>query len=212
MNGVVIRCQHCGTTQPVLGECEACHEENVRYYCPNHTPGRWLDVPSCSACGALVGVPPVKSRTVPRTPPPPPPRPRPPAREPIEIRPRPPRRDVRPERAEEPREEVWSAPVRTSRRVELELLDLVKTMATRAARSGGPRSASPAAPLSGLFGCLRKLVILGVVLFILAMIAFYALFGVGGLLYGSLRPPDQSSVHGAVSYAAGASCRSAGAG
>ena len=38
------------------------------------------------------------------------------------------------------------------------------------------------------FGCLRRLVITALVLLVLAALAFYALFGVGGLLYGSTAP------------------------
>jgi hypothetical protein len=55
MTGVVLRCPNCGTTKGTLGECEACHEAQVRYYCTNHTPGRWLDGPACSQCGAAFG-------------------------------------------------------------------------------------------------------------------------------------------------------------
>jgi hypothetical protein len=55
MSGVVLRCPNCGTTGAVSGECEACHEAQVRYYCSNHTPGRWLDTPSCPQCGARFG-------------------------------------------------------------------------------------------------------------------------------------------------------------
>ena len=55
MTGVTLRCPHCGTTQGVLGECEACREAEVRYFCTNHTPGLWLDAPSCSRCGARFG-------------------------------------------------------------------------------------------------------------------------------------------------------------
>jgi tetratricopeptide (TPR) repeat protein len=50
MSAVVLRCPNCGTTQAVGGECEACHEADVRWYCPNHTPGRWLDTPTCAEC------------------------------------------------------------------------------------------------------------------------------------------------------------------
>lgn len=49
-SGVVLRCPNCGTTQATSGECEACHEGNVRYYCANHSPGRWLDGPVCEEC------------------------------------------------------------------------------------------------------------------------------------------------------------------
>lgn len=55
MSGVVLRCPNCGTTKAASGECEACHESQVRYYCTNHTPGRWLDAASCQACGARFG-------------------------------------------------------------------------------------------------------------------------------------------------------------
>ena len=57
MSGVVLRCPSCGTTKAAPGECEACHEAQVRYYCTNHTPGRWLDFPLCPQCGSQFGVP-----------------------------------------------------------------------------------------------------------------------------------------------------------
>lgn len=57
MSSVVLRCPNCGTTRAASGECEACHEAQVRYYCTNHTPGRWLDTPSCLQCGARFGEP-----------------------------------------------------------------------------------------------------------------------------------------------------------
>jgi hypothetical protein len=52
MSGVVLRCSNCGTVQAGMGECEACHEAQVRYFCRNHAPGLWLDAPLCSQCGA----------------------------------------------------------------------------------------------------------------------------------------------------------------
>jgi hypothetical protein len=57
MSGVVLRCPNCGTTKATPGECDACHEAQVRYYCTNHTPGRWLDTPACEQCGARLGDP-----------------------------------------------------------------------------------------------------------------------------------------------------------
>ena len=57
MSGVVLRCPSCGTTRAAPGECDACHEAQVRYYCTNHTPGRWLDSRSCPQCGSQFGVP-----------------------------------------------------------------------------------------------------------------------------------------------------------
>src|SRR3954467_6863166 len=85
MSDVVIRCPNCGTMQSALGECEACHEADTRYFCTNHMPGLWLDGPACSACGARYGV----AREIPRPPPPPPPPPAPPrARVEPPVRPR----------------------------------------------------------------------------------------------------------------------------
>jgi hypothetical protein len=55
MTGIMLRCPNCGTTRVTLGECEACHEAQVRYYCTNHTPGHWLDSSSCPQCGAVFG-------------------------------------------------------------------------------------------------------------------------------------------------------------
>jgi hypothetical protein len=55
MSGVVLRCSNCGTVQATTGECEACHEADVRYFCTNHTPGLWLDQPVCGRCGARFG-------------------------------------------------------------------------------------------------------------------------------------------------------------
>ena len=55
MSKVVLRCSNCGTTQSSLGECEACHEAQVAYYCTNHSPGRWLKAPTCPQCGAQFG-------------------------------------------------------------------------------------------------------------------------------------------------------------
>jgi hypothetical protein len=52
---VVLRCPNCGTTRAAAGECEACHEAQVRYFCANHTPGLWLDGARCPKCGAAFG-------------------------------------------------------------------------------------------------------------------------------------------------------------
>jgi hypothetical protein len=84
MSGVVLRCPSCGTTRAAPGECDACHEAQVRYYCTNHTPGRWLDSRSCPQCGSQFGVPdpPPVVHSPPRrptaSPPPPPPTAHPP--------------------------------------------------------------------------------------------------------------------------------------
>ena len=49
---VVKRCPNCGTTQDAAGECEACHEADVRYFCLNHEPGLWLAGRTCPQCAA----------------------------------------------------------------------------------------------------------------------------------------------------------------
>ena len=54
---VVRRCPSCGTQTDTAGECEACHEAQVRYFCSNHTPGLWLEAPVCPQCGARHGEP-----------------------------------------------------------------------------------------------------------------------------------------------------------
>ena len=59
---VVLRCPTCGTTQQHVGECEACAEGDVRYFCTNHDEGIWLEGPACSRCGTEFGDPPEKPR------------------------------------------------------------------------------------------------------------------------------------------------------
>ena len=72
MSGVVLRCPTCGTTQSHLGECDACSDGEVRYFCGNHNPGLWLDGPLCKACGAKFGeaprIPPKPPRATPTLP------------------------------------------------------------------------------------------------------------------------------------------------
>jgi hypothetical protein len=55
MSGVALRCPTCGTTQSHPGECDACFDAEVRYFCSNHSPGLWIDGPVCSRCGAKFG-------------------------------------------------------------------------------------------------------------------------------------------------------------
>lgn len=66
---VVQRCPNCGTTRATPGECEACHEAHVRYFCTNHTPGRWLDTSTCPTCGARLGDAPRVSAAASKAPP-----------------------------------------------------------------------------------------------------------------------------------------------
>ena len=56
MSAVILRCDNCGTSQSARGVCDACHQGQVRYFCTNHDPGRWLETPKCAKCGAEYGV------------------------------------------------------------------------------------------------------------------------------------------------------------
>ena len=188
MSGVVMRCQNCGTTQAGLGECEACHDGDVRYFCPNHAPGRWLDEPSCSACGARVGVPGRTERVMPRPTPAPPPisrgrsvPARPPARRP------PPLEEV------EPEPEVWSGPVHDPRVGRSALEELLRA----GMRGGSP--IGPSLPDIGMkvvsgFGCLRRLVMVVFLLMMLAVAFFFGLLGFSppATLVGDDRHHDSS--------------------
>src|SRR5688572_22916361 len=86
MTGVLRRCPNCGTSQAGPGECEACHEASVAFFCTNHTPGRWIEAPACPSCGARFGV-----AASPAKPSPPRPEPAAPLRRPA-PQPEPPRR------------------------------------------------------------------------------------------------------------------------
>ena len=55
MSAIVLRCPACGTTQTHLGECDACSEGDVRYFCTNHSTGLWLSESRCTTCGAKFG-------------------------------------------------------------------------------------------------------------------------------------------------------------
>jgi len=175
MSDVFIRCPNCGTTQDTLGTCDACHEAETRYFCSNHQPGRWLDGPACSACGARYGVDRKTS---------PPPRRR---AEPLERRqPRP----LPPDESEPIPVEVWTGPVRTPRlpeRVEIEGPGI------------DPRGAWPAEPtfpagikIISAGGCLRRIIVLFVILLALAALAMFGILGVGArLLFGADAAWDQ---------------------
>jgi hypothetical protein len=69
MSEVVLRCPACGTTQSHPGECEACSESEVRFFCGNHNPGLWLDDAMCKICGVKFGDPPRRPPLTSRTPP-----------------------------------------------------------------------------------------------------------------------------------------------
>lgn len=183
---VTRRCPNCGTTQATSGDCEACHEAEVRYYCTNHTPGVWLDGTSCPHCGSRLGAPPRGKSTAP---PPPVRRPVPAA---VPARPRgtgaatPPRTtppfapsspppappvpawDTRTTTLEETAVEAYSA-----RPSPLQWL-LEAALRARAARREPARVG--AGPARNLAGCLLRLLVIGTLLF-LALVAALFVFG-----------------------------------
>ncbi len=191
MSGVVLRCPNCGTTKAGPGECDACHEAQVRYFCTNHTPGRWLDAPACRDCGARFGEaapPPVPSvspsRPAPaRTPPTPPattPPPRPASTSWVRKAAGPWGRGKRPSYPEEGvdrREE--SAAAHDALRARLpELISRAASGIRRRSSGAPPASGSPAAR-PALGGCAGRLLFL--MLFLLM-----AFFAMSLLLGGSL--------------------------
>ncbi|MGZ8376675.1 MAG: hypothetical protein ACXW61_03435 [Gemmatirosa sp.] len=194
MSDVVIRCPHCGTTQQTLGECEACHESDARYFCANHAPGRWLDGPACAACGAhftgrTAGVPPTpmppstperaRERAPERVPERVPERARP--VDPYPTRPTPPRTRRAPMPPPPPREPIemdggWvEVDDRTSWPPARRPRDVRET------RGPGWPTDIPIPTLrvgiGSVVGCLGRLVTAVVVLFVLAALAFFGYCG-----------------------------------
>ena len=174
MSGVVLRCPNCGTTQALQGECEACHEADVRYFCPNHTPGRWLDAPVCAFCGARIGG--TRPRTA--TPPPAPRRDTPITRVPPVLS-RPPRAPRERDRYADAPGELTEDPVadvygRAERPVEEPVIEPV----------GFPRGwrveRPPVLRVPGVpvLGCLRRLV--GTVLMMVLLLAMATCWFFGG--------------------------------
>jgi hypothetical protein len=186
---VVLRCPNCGTTQGHVGECEACSDAEVQYFCTNHDEGIWLDSPVCGRCGAKFGDAPRKPTPAPTrrlpTRPAPPPDFRPP------VRPRAPERMARPEFGAPPprRPPDDDEPVEGEvlpRTPSLgELLEEITDERARAreryeveeARSpwAGVRVRGPGLPF--VAGCLVRVLGLGFLLFVAFVIFLYLLFG-----------------------------------
>ena len=187
MTGVILRCPNCGTSKTTPGECEACHEAQVRYYCTNHKPGRWLDASVCPHCGAAFGDP-VRPAARP-IPPADPPRPRttvtsaaPPR---VDPPPSPPRTSAKPwsrrERERAPDRDLGasdeSASVRDIRAARM--LEILRAASRSGRLSRGATYTTPEAPLVGavLGGCLMRFVILAMFLLIMLSLVGGALFG-----------------------------------
>jgi len=187
MSDVIIRCPNCGTTQSALGECEACHEDQARYFCTNHTPGRWLDGPTCTGCGAQFGRERVASHPPPARPPsprtPPPRRPAPPA-DPRPRSPRPPVGD-RPTRVPVT---VRRGPPDVDERDGYpdlpDLYDVAPPPRRPADAHPGVRLPPVRISLGPVFGCIGKLMFLGVLLLLAAAAAIFALMSSGGAMRG----------------------------
>jgi hypothetical protein len=185
MNGVVLRCRNCGTTQRAPGECEACHEAEVHYFCSNHKPGLWLDGPSCSHCGARFGAPTRPPATPPVTERPP--RPRvatrrrattsPPSRAYRTEGRLPPVRDAGPKRPDAPPDR--SVEARRAEEILWRLPDLFRSPPRRRGPWDVSGSSYPTSPLRPhLGGCLRIVLVLAFI--------FMMLFIFGPALIGAL--------------------------
>jgi len=181
---VVLRCPHCGTTKPTTGECEACHDAQVRYFCTNHKPGMWLEANSCASCGARFGEPARRSsgsgapserrkRSA-----------RPAPREPVRKRPRAPAADS-PVEPREIDESGWSRrrpaayeDARSPRVSGMALMQQVLRAALRARYMPSRASREHYAPRirSGAGGCLKSLLLSGLLL-LLALGSAVFVFG-----------------------------------
>ena len=178
MNGVVLRCPVCGTTQSQPGECDACSDGNVRYFCGNHTPGVWLDGPLCRECGAQFGDAPAGSATSP----------------PSAAPSRPVHKTRRPDASPPPR--AGAEPRRTVRRARRpagrpvdrpaapSLRDLLEDLGDGGERTGYtvelPRyERVPEPPRRSPFvlGCLLRIVLLVVLLIVLVVFGLFLLVG-----------------------------------
>lgn len=175
MSDVVLRCPACGTTQSHTGECDACYEGQVRYFCSNHSPGLWLDEPQCKECGARFGETPRRRRAPsPSAAPPVPPRtPR-----------RPESRTPRPRGAEPPPTRPGRPPDPVVTPAEPSLAGLLaRVLSARRERGGYEVEEEPSAkpppglPLLRLKGCLFRFMLLALFLLALALAGSFLLVG-----------------------------------
>ncbi|WP_375404311.1 hypothetical protein [uncultured Sphingomonas sp.] len=167
MSGVALRCSNCGTAQPSPGECDACHEAQVLYFCTNHQPGVWLDGEHCPRCGASFGdvavvAPPIDTAVPPRR---------------ISPAPTPPTRrapiDLSGPHDPDPVTYREDEPVAERRVMERRLLELL-TMASGAGRIRTVRPDPDSRPRGG--GCMKMVLWL--------LVLAFAIFIIGPLLLG----------------------------
>ena len=191
MSGVVLRCPKCGTTQSHPGECDACYDDQVRYFCSSHSPGLWLDEPVCKECGAKFGEAPRRH-----------PAPSPPAAPPVSPRKtrwaearRPMPRDPEPPPTSPRRPDLEVTPAKPS------LEDLLARMfSKRRERTGYEEEEAPWGettpkvrfPRLSLQGCLVRFLLLALVL--LALFLGGAFLLLGGAFQYLLGDLSQSTV------------------
>lgn len=175
---VVLRCPSCGTTRSTPGECEACHDAQVRYFCTNHKPGQWLTDGTCPHCGARFGEVVRRAPAAPAAD-----RARPPARA---RAPRAPisRPSSAPPVALEPAEFEWRARER-SPRADVELapgtpgmplwLRVVRDAAARSRDRSGRTEAERESPAiaRSLGGCLVRVMLVALFLFVALVIGLF---------------------------------------
>lgn len=181
---VVLRCPTCGTTQGDVGECEACSEGEVRYFCTNHDEGIWLDSPVCSRCAAKFGDPARKPRA-----PVGPSRPagapdfRPPRRPPAPERPSEPDFGGRPPRRAEFEEPVEPETLPRTK----SLAELLEEIVEERTRAGGreeagkvlwpePRARRPGFPVAGCLGRIAAVVFLLITVVVIFLLLLFGSF------------------------------------
>lgn len=181
MSVVVLRCPNCGTTKATPGECEACHEAEVAYYCTNHSPGLWLASPRCPECGAQFGIPAV--------------RPAPSGSETVAVRPQKERRESELRgsarssstivgKGAPPRDDMEEEIRRRAAIRKAVLTRLPELLRPRRDKSGSDEIYVPEAAHAGmaLGGCFVRGILLGI--FLLIALVFGALMLGGSLLHG----------------------------
>lgn len=195
---IVLRCPNCGTTQGHSGECDACAEGEVRYFCTNHDAGTWLDGPVCTRCGAKFGDPPRRPVPAPAPAPPPAPRPRraptagaaipeyraPERRRTLEAAPEP--DFAPPPRRPDPDAPLDPEVLPPTRSLGDLLEEISKARARRRAGSEVDETPAVGPPRPGiafpLAGCLVRILGLGFLLFLAVVALLFLLFGslIGG--------------------------------
>jgi hypothetical protein len=171
MSGVILRCPNCGTGRATPGECDACHEADVRYFCTNHTPGLWLDGKACTRCGARFGQPAPATPAAPAAP----------AAAPRPSRPRPGStgRAAPPRR---PTEEVFGRLDEPPPRPRPPSLEEMLAEAVRAREAARPTidTAPPGATPRALGGCLARTLIM---LFVFVLMILSGIFMFAGSMF-----------------------------